>query len=161
MGLNKYQDSLLILPEDDANRQLAVGFSVNLNVKENAIQVLNEAGGWSKAVDSLEKTYSHILRKYTKMRIVLLIDFDQRDDRLAYVQQRIPDELRDRVFILGVQSEPERLKASLRKGLEAIGESMADDCANDTDEIWGHALLNHNQAELARMIRTVKPFLLE
>lgn len=161
MGLNKYQDSLLILPEDDANRQLAVGFSVNLNVKENAIQVLNEAGGWSKAVDSLEKTYSHILRKYTKMRIVLLIDFDQRDDRLAYVQQRIPDELRDRVFILGVQSEPERLKVSLRKGLEAIGESMADDCANDTDEIWGHALLNHNQAELARMIRTVKPFLLE
>ncbi|MEL6493211.1 MAG: hypothetical protein AAFQ95_24935 [Cyanobacteria bacterium J06621_3] len=161
MGLNKYQDSLLVLPEDDANRQLAVGFSVNLNVKENAIQVLNEAGGWSKAVDSLEKTYSHILRKYTKMRIVLLIDFDQRDDRLAYVQQRIPDELRDRVFILGVQSEPERLKASLRKGLEAIGESMADDCANDTDEIWGHALLNHNQAELARMIRTVKPFLLE
>ena len=161
MRLNKYQDSLLVLPEDDANRQLAVGFSVNLNVKENAIQVLNEVGGWSKAVDSLEKTYSHILRKYTKMRIVLMIGFDQRDDRLAYVQQRIPDELRDRVFILGVQSEPERLKASLRKGLEAIGESMADDCANDTDEIWGHVLLNHNRAELARMIRTVKPFLLE
>jgi hypothetical protein len=33
------------------------------------------------------------------------------------------------------------------------------DCAKKTNELWGHDLLQHNQAELKRMRSSVKPFL--
>ncbi len=91
--------------------------------------------------------------------IVLLIDFDEQEDRLAYVSTKIPSDLRDRVFVLGVLSEPEKLKSSLKKGFEEIGEALATDCSNNTDKLWNHDLLKHNRDELERMIIHVKPFL--
>jgi hypothetical protein len=45
--------------------------------------------------------------------MVLLIDFDNRENRLSYAQSQIPDDLKERVFILGVQSEPENLKRDI------------------------------------------------
>ncbi|MEL6815565.1 MAG: hypothetical protein AAFP03_12215, partial [Cyanobacteria bacterium J06598_3] len=58
MSVNKYQECLLVLPEDDANRQLANGFSNNIGINENVIQVLPEAGGWKKVLNKFEQTYS-------------------------------------------------------------------------------------------------------
>jgi hypothetical protein len=49
MSVNKYEDHVLVLPEDDANRQIANGFILNSNVKERAIQVLPIADGWDKS----------------------------------------------------------------------------------------------------------------
>jgi hypothetical protein len=45
------------------------------------------------------------------------------------------------------------------KSFEAIGESLAKDCAENTNETWGHDHLKHNDNELKRMILSVKPFL--
>jgi hypothetical protein len=36
---------------------------------------------------------------------------------------------------------------------------MAQDCREETDKIWGHALLKHNAAELARLREQVRPIL--
>jgi hypothetical protein len=60
---------------------------------------------------------------------------------------------------LGVQSEPEKLKTATKKSFEKIGEALAKDCAENTNELWGHELLKHNKIELDRMILLVKPFL--
>jgi hypothetical protein len=152
MSVNKYQPHVLILPEDDANRQIANGFILNSNINEPAIQVLPIANGWEKVVAEM--------RKLSKRTIVLLIDFDEQEDRLNYVMSQIPEDLHDRVFVLGVLSEPEDLKRNTGTGkLEKIGETLAKDCAEDTNELWGDPLLRHNKAELDRLILSVKPFL--
>lgn len=159
MRINKYQPHLLVLPEDDANRQIANGFLLDPKLNSSAIQVLPEARGWKNVVETFTNSYSSTMRQYSHTMIVLLIDFDQNEDRLAYVKQHIPNDLEDRVFVLGVLSEPERLRSDIRKNFEKIGETLANDCPDDTNELWGHELLKHNKTELARMVPSVKSFL--
>ena len=161
MRINKYLPRLLVLPEDDANRQIANGFSLSSNLDRRRIQVLPPPGGWRKVIAEFENNYVSAMRKYTETRVMLLIDFDDRENRLSYVQSKIPDDLKERVFILGVQSEPENLKRDTKKTFEKIGQALAKDCVNNTNELWGHDLLKHNQAELDRAIADVKPFLFD
>ena len=47
------------------------------------------------------------MRKYSQRRVVLLIDFDNKEDRFQKMKREIPEELSDRVFILGLLSTPE------------------------------------------------------
>ena len=83
--------------------------------------------------------------------MVLLLDFDGRTDRRETITKDIPEELRDRVFLIGVWSRPEALRAALRtaKGepyrtLEEIGAALAEECRNDQSTLWNHDLLKHN-----------------
>ncbi|HEX4229241.1 MAG TPA: hypothetical protein VHZ07_11265 [Bryobacteraceae bacterium] len=47
MSVNKFKPHVLILPEDDANRQLANGFLLALDpIVQRNVQVLPVAGGW-------------------------------------------------------------------------------------------------------------------
>ncbi|MGG6270748.1 hypothetical protein [Leptolyngbya sp. AN10] len=147
----------MVLPEDDANRQIANGFILYFN--NCPIQILPVAGGWRKTIEKLRNIYVSKMRKYSTCTIVLIIDFDEERTRLEYVTQQIPDDLRDRVFVLGVWSEPEKLGRDAKKSFEKIGDSLANDCANDTETMWAHELLKHNKPELLRMIASVKPFL--
>lgn len=157
--INRYKPHLLVLPEDDANRQIANGFLLDSKLNSRAIQVLPEAGGWEDVVEKFKSDYASTMRQYSHRRIALLIDFDQDENRLDYVKQNIPSDLEDRVFVLGVLSEPERLRSDIKKNFEEIGETLANDCSDDTNELWGHELLKHNKTELSRMVYSVKPFL--
>lgn len=56
MRINKYKPHILVLPEDDANRQIANGFLLEKTLNQSAIQVLPPAGGWKKVVEEF-KTY--------------------------------------------------------------------------------------------------------
>ncbi|WGV25647.1 hypothetical protein [Halotia branconii] len=159
MGINKYQPHVFVLPEDDANRQIANRFILNPNLNSRAIQVLPEARGWENAVEIFTNDYAVTMRQYPHRMIVLLIDFDEDEGRLSYVQNQIPEDLNHRVFIIGVLSEPEKLKTDIRKNFESIGEALATDCSNNTNKLWEHNLLKHNKTELERMILSVKPFL--
>jgi hypothetical protein len=157
MSPNNYKLHLLVLPEDDANRQIANGFITAID--SNAIGILPIAGGWKKAVEQLVNDHAPRMRQFPARMIVVLIDFDDNQDRLSYVQQKIPEDLQDRMFVLGVRSEPENLRSDTKKSFESIGENLAQDCTENTNEFWGHALLEHNKSELDRMIALVKPFL--
>ncbi len=159
MSTNRYAPHILVLPEDDANRQIANGFILNLTLNERAIQVLRPVGGWTKVVDEFKNVHAYEMQKYLQRRIVLIIDFDNQAQRLSSVKDEIPKELSDRVFILGVRSEPEDLKANLNKSFEGIGKSLSQECSDNTREVWGHDLLKHNETELDRMVLSVKPFL--
>ncbi len=79
------------------------------------------------------------------------MDFDEQVERLSSAREEIPGDLSNRVFILGVLSNPERLKTALGKSFEDIGKALAQDCARDTRYIWEHDLLAHNSAELDHM----------
>lgn len=162
MSINKYQSHILVLPEDDANRQIANGFILHPNLNGRAIQVLPSAGGWGKVMNDLKEVHAPEMQKYPYRMMVLLIDFDnQQKDRLSYVKNQIPQDLTDRVFVLGVLSEPENLRKTIQRTFENIGEALSKDCSDDMNELWGHDLLKHNKTELDRMILSVKPFLFE
>jgi hypothetical protein len=160
MSANHYRCHVLVLPEDDANRQIANGFILNSNVNERAIQILQPANGWKKVIDTFKDNHVSKIREFSRRLMILLIDFDlNQEDRLIYVKNQIPMDLKSRVFILGVLSEPERLRSAVGKNFEWIGEILANDCSDDTNKLWGHKLLKHNKAELDRMILSVRPFL--
>lgn len=169
MRVNKFVEHILVLPEDDANRQIVNGFILNLNVNESAIQVLPIANGWKKVVDKFKNDHVSEMEKFPKRMIVLIIDFDDYkepdglsyENRLSYVRSQIPNNLQERVFILGSRTAPEELKSEMKLSFESIGESLAKDCAENTNRTWGHNLLKHNEEELKRMILLVKPFLFD
>lgn len=160
MSANKEKPHLLVLPEDDANRQLANGFHLQVDWTQNRqMQVLVPAGGWIKVLERFETDHVFELDKYPKRLMLLLIDLDGRDDRLGEAKARIPQHLAQRVFILGVRTEPEDLKRARLCSYETIGAEMAKDCREGSGTIWAHELLQHNAEELARLRTLVRPIL--
>jgi hypothetical protein len=159
MSVDKYKPHLFILPEDDDNKNIANGFILDSNMNNRAIQVLSVAGGWMKVVEKFTNDHIKSMRNYPHRNIVLIIDFDGFEDRFSYVESFIPDDIKNRVFILGVKLEPKDLKRDTQKSCEAIGKALAKDCSENKNELWGHHLLIHNKPELERMILSIKPFL--
>ena len=160
MSVNKDLEHILVLPEDDANRQLANGFwqQVDWN-RQRRIQVLAEAGGWTEVLSLFESQHVAQMDRCPKRFMVLLIDFDSKEDRLHNAKAAIPEHLADRVFVLGAWSNPEALRRSNLGPYEKIGSDMAKDCRENTDTIWGHDLLRHNTGELDRLRKHVRPIL--
>lgn len=150
MSSNKYKPHIVILPEDDANRQIVVGFISYQNIDHRCIDILNCAGGWIKAVAEFENNIIPEMRTYPLKVVILLIDFDEKEDRLTDIKDKIPENLKDRVFVLGVFSEPEKLKKEIGS-YEKIGEQLAKECYDNTHTLWQHRLLSHNQSELERI----------
>ena len=156
---NNYRPHIHVLAEDDHNRQIANGFLLELN-DNRAVKVLPLADGWKKAVEEFRKEHESKMRQFSERMMVFLIDFDNNyEKRLSYVERYIPQELKARVFVLGVLSEPRNLKTDINKSYEEIGKALAKDCPDNTNELWGHTLLKHNKGELDRMASSVKPFL--
>lgn len=156
---NKYQPHILVLAEDKANIDIANGFVLHPKLNDRAIQVLPPVRGWKNVIESFTDVHISEMRKYSQRMMLMLIDFDDNEERLSYVENYIPDDLKARVFVLGVLSEPENLRTEIKKTFEEIGEALAKDCSDNTNDLWGHNLLKHNKRELDRMGSSVKPFL--
>jgi len=45
MSVNKYAPHIVLLPEDDANRQIANGFLLGSNLNSRSVQILRPARG--------------------------------------------------------------------------------------------------------------------
>lgn len=160
MSVNKHQPHVLVLPEDDSNRQLANGFHLELDWdRSRRMQVLTPAGGWAQVVNRFVSDHVPQMKHNPHRFMVLLIDFDGRSDRLENAKARIPEDLTRRVFILGASTQPEALRQANMGSYEEIGMAMARDCRQDTDHIWAHNLLRHNAGELARLREHVREIL--
>ncbi len=152
--MNKYDKHILVLPEDDANRQIADGFLVEIG-GTGQLKVLRPASGWHKVLELFGSVHIAEMNRYPKRSMILLIDFDKSDGRRAQVKAVVPPQLSDRVFILGVRSEPEELPHSF----EETGRLLAEDCRSETSTTWNTPLLKHNVAEVERMREIVHPIL--
>ena len=160
--INRYLPHILVLPEDDANSQLANGFLLDLDQPALAkIQVLPEAGGWGAVLDTFESDHIAGMDRYTERYMILLIDFDGDEGRADAAKLRIPERLSDRVFILGARTEPEALKRSGLGSYETIGRAIAEDCRRDADTTWGHNLLRNNASEISRLRQFARPILFQ
>lgn len=154
---NRHVAHLQILPEDDANREIANGFLKENRLIQRRIQVLPVAGGWGRALD---KIVASQLEKFGERRLLLLIDFD--DDigqRNRLIRDSIPEQIKNRVYCLGVRSEPEKLRSSCKMSFEAIGNTLAAECVEGKYQLWKHELLVHNETELSRLTVDIRPFL--
>jgi hypothetical protein len=159
MAVNKYQPHVLVIPEDEADRQIANGFLLDQSLFTRRIQILEEAGGWVRVLDQFESDHIAGMESWPGRFMVLIIDFDGNTGRLAQAMARIPTNLADRVFVLGSLTDPEDLRRSFGKTFEEIGTALAEDCREDTNLSWGHNLLQHNSMELNRLRTSVRPFL--
>ena len=161
--VNKYQPHIIVVSEDDANRQIANGFLNFSFVNQRRIQVLsptamNNKGGWKKVVEWFVNTQINLMITLKNRIAILLIDCDVKEDYLShlnYIDKYIPDELKDRIFVLGAWDEPEKLKKILGS-FEKIGEGLAKDCYEETVIFWEHEHLRHNFKELDRMRHIIK-----
>jgi hypothetical protein len=150
MSANRYAPHVYILPEDDANRQLANGFLLDPSLADHRIRVLEEAGGWRETLDRFCSIYADEMDRFPQRFMVLIIDFDGKVDRLDEAKGKIPKHLENRVFILGALKEPEDLRKDLGS-YETIGQAIAKDCRTGTDVTWSHPQLSHNAAEVRRL----------
>jgi hypothetical protein len=135
---NRYQPHALVLPEDDANSQLANGFILDLDPSAlTKIQVLPEVGGWRAVLDTFESDHVAGMDRYTERYMVLLIDCDGEEKRVNDAKHGIPERLSDRIFILGARTEPEALKGA---ALGSYGRAIARDCREELIIAKGCAL---------------------
>ncbi|MEO8495150.1 MAG: hypothetical protein ABI614_08770 [Planctomycetota bacterium] len=159
MSANKHIPHVLVLPEDDANTEIATGFSLHEALRPRAIQVLPCAGGWPKVRDSFRSDHINAMRRNSHRRMVLLVDFDEKESRFKEMTETIPADLAERVFVIGVWKEAEDLTRAGLGSREAVGYELASECFDDSKDIWDHSLLRHNADELARMTKQLRPML--
>jgi len=157
MSANKYQPHVLVFPQDDANNQLATGFVLKVKY-DRRIQVLPEVGGWLSICEKFLSEHVKGMRKYPERNVVLLLDFNDQSDRANRVKEKVPEDLRSRVFVLGVQSEPEALKKAGLGSLEDIGRRLGKECREETKDVWRHGLLQQNAGELGRLEQAIRAF---
>ena len=158
--MNKYMEHLYVIPEDEADRQIANGFVLHHQVRDARIQVMPPAGGWPNVLKTFQEEYIAILRNYPKAHVLMLIDFDdQGQNRTDIFEAAIPSELKRRAFLLGSKLNPEALRRALKTPFEKIGMTLAEDCDAGTEEIWEHEQLRHNAPERERLVQIVRPFL--
>jgi hypothetical protein len=158
VSVNKERPHILVLPEDAANGDLANGFHLQVTRNFRQLQILKPAGGWTEVLKTFQVEHVNAMERWPTRSLVLLIDFDGRVDRLEKAKAVVPESLVDRVFILGVLTRPEELRAQLGS-YETIGKAMADDCRDETGVTWRHELLQHNAIELERLRKFVRPLL--
>lgn len=159
--VNRFRPHIHVLPEDEANRQLANGFHLNVFYhRQRQMQILPPAGGWLTLLEVFNAVHTIEMDRNENRLMILLIDLDGRPDRLDYAMKEIPERLADRVFILSTLTEPEGLKAELGS-FEEIGGKLADDCRDGIDATWRHQLLQHNGGELNRLRDQVYDILFE
>jgi len=155
MSVNRERPHVYVLPEDQANQEIVIGFQLHPSVDPRRIQVMKNLGGWTRVLDEFERVYVSKLNHNPNCHVVMLIDFDGKSDRRIHVDGHIPDGLRDRVFVIGVWSQPEKLKEDKNLAFEKIGQELAEDCPSQRDGIWNHDLLKHNADEVGRMWTTL------
>lgn len=150
---NRYRPHIVVLIEDDADRDLFNGFMLEVDWrKSRQIHPEPVSGGWPNVrADFICKQLPQ-MKQYADQITVMLIDFDnQGDRRLDDMRRDVPESMADRVFVFGTRKDPQELAAALNMSCEAIGSALARDCRDATDTMWSHALLAHNKEELVRL----------
>ena len=156
---NKRRPHVVVLAEDQANIDIVNGFTRHWSCNSRAVDVLAPAGGWSHLRDKFAKDHVANMRKYRDRHMVLIVDCDEKDDRFVSVRRVIPEDLADRVFVVGAWSTPERLTAAIGCTREELGLQLATECCDSTCKTWDHDLLRHNADEVAKMTSRLKPLL--
>ena len=165
MSRPNHPKCLLILSEDDAYRDLANGFAEYFAIARRRISVPPPAKGGGRKLLKLLQEKVEAVRKNLYSHVLLLFDLDGKPEHnLGKILSQIPDDIKDRVYVLCALDEAEYIKSDLRLSkFEAIGEQLAASCDQGTynhpSAPWQCSQLKHNKAELGRLAGAVRPFI--
>ena len=145
---NKEKWHLMLLPEDDKTRQFGNGLLKAFPELANYVQMLRPARGCLHAVQQIPNLQ---LGNIDKRRVVLLIDLDNKTNRINQIKSKAEFEnFNDRIFIIGCSAEVENLRrifGNTRYGnLEDIGKKLASDCS-----LWDDPLLKQCRDDACRL----------
>ena len=121
---------------------------------------MKPAGGWAPVMETIISEYLPKLRSNPHTTVVGII-VDDHEHRIAEQLERIPEDLRGRVFLLGTLQNPETFKASVQLSFEGIGEALADECFREEFDLWHHGDLLHIQEEIQRARNVLRPILFD
>ncbi|MDR0564379.1 MAG: hypothetical protein LBG78_05525 [Azoarcus sp.] len=161
---NKYTKHLKIIAEDDSCRQLANGL-MNVVSNNRAIDSIEISDGWLKSFDFFSDKEIERLKKFNNRILLLIIDSDNNvDSRFKKFKEKVPDEFKDRVYLLSSKGESEDLRSYFKSvfgknSLELIGEKLAESCHRGKFDLWNCDQLKHNKPEIHRFYDSVKTFL--
>ncbi len=152
MGVNYYKEHLYIILEDEKYQRIMNGVNLSLHVNASVIKISNFSGGWGKVFKDFQSSIS-ILEKFQKRHTLLLMDFDDDfESRLEEFHNLVPDELKNRVFILGIDNkESEDLARFFKCNIEEVGKKLVEDCPNGNLSNWRNIHLECNLLEIERM----------
>jgi hypothetical protein len=133
------------------------GFSTLLEINERQFYVYDLARGWERGKETLLKLSKGYMREYPSSYALLIVDFDRNAHRGSEIKNQIPEEVRDRVFVVGVLNEPENLKNSTGMKFEQLGLQIAEGCKDSNIDFWERQeLLAHNVDEIRRLSKAVR-----
>lgn len=153
--INRYIPHLVVIPEDDKNRQIIGGFRNHHAVDNRRFHVEPVAGGWRVALRKITSDHEREMVRYNHRYLLLLIDFDGIENRLDRAKEFIPEALSDRVFIMGCRSEPEYVRRETGMSIEELGEALAEACFSGATGAWSHPFLAHNLEQLELMKKSI------
>ena len=158
MSVNRNQEHLLILPEDKACGDIVAAFIANVEERfSRKAQLLSPAGGWRHAIEQVSSD-DNDLGSYPMRHLLLVIDFDDHAERRNEIEAAIPQQLSNRVYIVGSLKEAEDLKPVFGR-YELVGEALWKACMDQTNDPWEHELLAHNLPEVKRLMPIVQRLL--
>jgi len=138
--MSTYGEEVIIYPEDPKTKDLADALKTakfGSVFDQRRINVKPSCRGWEDAVEIAIKNCD--LKRFSKRRIIILIDFDKQGTRLSEVKQRIPPECASKFYIVGWSGNIEELKHQTDcagKGVHKLAEKLVDDCQPECHGLW-------------------------
>ncbi|MDO4223899.1 MAG: hypothetical protein Q4D05_07730 [Acinetobacter sp.] len=155
MSVNRYQNYLMVLFEDNAYKDLFLGFDFAWHKQ---IELKPVYQGFDDVY--LQLTYHNSLickelAKYPTAYVLALIDGDldsQSESKIEQLKNALT-QYQDRIFIIGSKYEAEHIKrAIIEQGKwKTVGQKLGQSCKNEACALWQNEMLAHNQAEITRL----------
>lgn len=164
MSINRYQDYLIVLFEDNAYKDIFLGFSFS---KNKQILLKPVCQGFGDVFLQLSDKGSLILKElnmYHHAYVLACIDADldsQNESKIEKLKKSLFTEYKERIFILGSRYEAEHIKRFIiQQGKwKKVGEMLENDCKNEHYQLWRNEMLQHNGNEIERFRKIFHSFL--
>lgn len=153
MSVNRYEPYLIVLCEDNAYKDIFLGFEISEHPQISLKPVYQGFDDILFQLTNPNSMTSKELKRYNKSYVLALTDADldsQSESNIKKLKDSIPNEYKDRVFVMGSKYEAENIKrAIIGKGKwKGVSQELEKSCRDENCELWRDEMLNHNMEEI-------------
>lgn len=156
MSVNRERPYLIVLFEDNAYKDLFLGFEFSFHKQIQQKPVLQ---GFDDVLFQLTNSNSTTLKelnKYPNAYILAITDADMdshQESNIDTLKKSIKGIYRNRIFVLGSKYEAENIKKEIigQGKWRRLAKELESSCQNDSCELWHNDMLKHNLDEIVRL----------
>lgn len=161
MSVNRYQPYLIVLFEDQAYKDIFLGFEMFDHKQISMKPVFQGFDDVFFQLTNSDSLTSKELRQYNSSYVLALIDADldsQSESKINQLRDALPNEYKDRIFIMGSKYEAEHIKrAIINEGKwEKISQKLENSCRAGDCKLWEDEMLKHNIGEIISLKKVFK-----